>query len=166
MRRRRVLLGIGALVLSLSVAIGVAYAAPGDPVQHGISLTKGCVSPIPICQAYTCSFSVRNTIDEAQDTLTFNELPDTVHASGGDVARASVQRAEVRDRRLRARLLHSAVLLGSGRWATAASGIRSRNATSCTLPFGSRLNVLPFSFYTVQPADFNLPATRSPTRRC
>ena len=30
-------------------------------------------------------------------------------------------------------------------------------ATSCTLPFGSRINVLSFSFYTVKAADFNLP---------
>ena len=30
-------------------------------------------------------------------------------------------------------------------------------ATSCILPFGSRLNVQPFSFYTVQAADFGLP---------
>ena len=29
--------------------------------------------------------------------------------------------------------------------------------TSCTLPFNSRLQVLPFSHYTVQPGDFNLP---------
>ena len=29
-------------------------------------------------------------------------------------------------------------------------------ATSCTLPFGSRINVLSFSFYTVTAADFNL----------
>src|SRR5262249_49348461 len=31
------------------------------------------------------------------------------------------------------------------------------NSTSCTLPFGSRINIESFSHYTVTAADFNLP---------
>ena len=31
------------------------------------------------------------------------------------------------------------------------------NTVFCNLPAGSRVNVLPFSHYTVQPSDFNLP---------
>ena len=41
---------------------------------------------------------------------------------------------------------------GDGSLATPYTGV-----TMCTLPFGSRLQVLPFSHYTVQPDDFTLP---------
>ena len=54
--------------------------------QHGISFTKGCVSPTQIGQPYTCAYSIRNIIDDAQDTLTIDSLSDTVHSSGGDVS--------------------------------------------------------------------------------
>src|SRR5262245_2788165 len=59
---------------------GTAYAAD---VQHGISLTKGCVSPTQIGQPYSCSFTFRNETDEAHDTLTVDGLVDVVHAAGG-----------------------------------------------------------------------------------
>ena len=78
MRIKRILFGIGALVLAFGTAIGIGYAAPGDPVQHGISFTKGCQSPTAILQPYACSFTIRNITDEAQDTLTIHELVDTV----------------------------------------------------------------------------------------
>ena len=41
---------------------------------------------------------------------------------------------------------------GNGVFPTPYTGV-----TSCTLPFGSRVNVLSFSHYTVQPLDFTLP---------
>ena len=97
-------------------------------------------------------------IDEAQDTLTITGLTDTVHASGGDVSSGNVH-----SRRCGSRSALSAGFSTpptcTGGTGDGTSGLRSAapGLTSCTLPFGSRLNVLPFSFYTVQPLDFNLP---------
>ena len=44
-------------------------------------MTKGCVSPTQVGQPYTCTYTIRNDIDDAQDTLTINSLIDTVHAA-------------------------------------------------------------------------------------
>src|SRR5262249_19241095 len=43
---------------------------------------------------------------------------------------------------------------GSGAGASASPYIR---ATGCQIPFGASISTNSFSFYTVQPADFNLP---------
>ena len=76
----------GFLVMAFAVlavaGMGGGAALAAD-TQHGISFTKGCVSPTQIGQPYTCTYSIRNDIDEAQDTLTINGLIDTVHAAGG-----------------------------------------------------------------------------------
>ena len=46
MRRQRVFLGIGALVLVFGTVIGIGFCDRSSrPVQHGISFTKGCVEP-------------------------------------------------------------------------------------------------------------------------
>jgi hypothetical protein len=133
---------------------GAAFAA--DP-QHGISLTKGCVSPTQIGAPYVCTYSVRNTIDEAQDTLTINSLVDVVHAQGGDVSSGNVlSKVQLVIGPFLAGFstpptCTGPTLTGNGTEATPWTG-----ATSCTLPFGSRINVSPFSFYTVKATDFNL----------
>ena len=134
-----------------------------DPVQHGISLTKGCDSPTQIGQPYSCTYSFRNITDEAQDTLDVQPGSRTSSMpQAGDVAPAtSCASLQFVIGAVPARFLDAADLPGSAPRATAALEIRSAapGLTSCTLPFGSRLNVLPFSFYTVQSADFNLPGT-------
>ena len=76
-----------ALMAVAGIGGGAAFAAD---VQHGISLTKGCVSPTAIGDPYTCTYSFRNIVDEAQDTLTVNSLIDVVHAQGGDVSSGNV----------------------------------------------------------------------------
>src|SRR5262249_15239119 len=82
MRRKRVLLGLGALVLTLGTVIGISMAsALANDVQHGIGFTKGCSSPTAILQPYSCSYSIRNSVDDAHDTLTISSLIDTVQAS-------------------------------------------------------------------------------------
>src|SRR4051812_8378594 len=77
----------------LLVAVGVmAVAGMGGgaafalDVQHGIVVTKGCVSPTQIGQPYSCSYTVRNSNDDAHDTLTIDSLVDVVHSAGGDVS--------------------------------------------------------------------------------
>src|SRR5262249_41087542 len=91
-RRRRIsywglLATATALLVAAGVGGGAAYAAD---VQHGIAVTKGCNSPTAIGQPYSCTYVIRNTIDEAQDTLTVHSLVDVVHASGGDVSSGDV----------------------------------------------------------------------------
>ena len=99
-----------------------------------------------------CSFTVRNILDEAEDTLTINGWStwcmrpvvmwnsDEHSARCGSRRRAGVVQTARRVRRG----------TGDGSLATPYTGV-----TSCTLPFGSRVQVLPFSHYTVQPDDFN-----------
>src|SRR5262249_31220327 len=49
---------------------------------HGIGLFKGCSSPTTVLQKTQCNFTVTNTIDP--DQLTITSLTDVVHAAGGD----------------------------------------------------------------------------------
>src|SRR5580765_2591707 len=146
---------VGAVAVLLVVGSGGASAAD---VQHGVGFTKGCASPTAIGQPYTCSFSVRNIVDEAHDTLTIDSLTDTVHAASGDVGGSTNALSLVRI----TTLTSPPNPVQSGATCAAASGDGSLanpylGVTSCTLPFGSRLQVLPFSHYTVQAADFALP---------
>ena len=147
----------GLVVLVALLTLGVSSASAVDNVQHGIGFTKGCASPTAIGQPYTCSFGVRNVLDEAHDTLTINSLIDVVHASGGDVGTGTnilpvgADHDVDRDGGLQSGATCTAAS-GDGSLATPYTGV-----TSCTLPFNSRLQVLPFSHYTVQPGDFNLP---------
>src|SRR5262245_65771102 len=83
LQRLRWLAAGGVMAVCLAVVVGPAMAVD---VQHGISVTKGCSSAVTIVSAYSCTYSVRNNIDEAQDTLTFNSFVDTVHAAGGNVS--------------------------------------------------------------------------------
>src|SRR5262249_2029509 len=129
--------------------------------QHGIGVTKGCSSPTNIGQPYSCTYSVINTVDEAQDTLTFDGVSDTVHASGGNVASGNIFAS--------LRYVIGPFLMGFSTPPFCTAGIATGTAldpfrsapgnplVSCTLPFGSRLNTLSNSFYTVQPLDFNQP---------
>ena len=137
--------------------VGSASAVVAADVQHGISFTKGCASPTQIGQPYTCTYSIRNNIDEAQDTL--------------DDHRPERHGAERRRPRVAPGNVFSSLRFEIGAFepgfstpptctgirARAPCATRSRARRSCTLPFGSRLNVLPFSFYTVTAADFGLP---------
>ena len=70
-------------MLACFLLVGVGDAAATD-VLHGIAFTKGCASPTNIGDPYACAYTVRNVIDEAQDTLTISGLADVVHAASGD----------------------------------------------------------------------------------
>ena len=146
----------GVLVMVGVLAFGLTGASSAD-VQHGIGFTKGCSSPTQIGQPYSCGYTVRNVLDEAEDTLTINSLVDIVHASGGDVNSGNI---------LGSTQVTITTLATSGPPSGASCVAASGNGvfptpytgvTSCTLPFGSRVNILPFSHYTVQAGDIGLP---------
>ena len=160
--RLRWLAVAAALAACLVVVTG---AALGDGnVQHGISVTKGCTSPVTIGSAYACTYTVRNNIDDAHDTLTFNSFVDSVHAAGGDVTSANIF--------ANLNYVIGTFEIGFSTPPSCTGGVGTGTAldpfrsapgnplTLCTLPFGSRLNTQSNSFYTVQAADFALPSHR------
>jgi hypothetical protein len=144
-------------LLTFFVALpGPPAARATDPV-HSIAFTKGCVSPTKIADPYTCSYTVRNVVDEAGDTLRIDGLDDVVHAWAGDADSGNIFSA--------LNLNSCSTSSGSCTQTTAtcrdATGSGTRvdpwiGATSCTLPSGSRINA-DGAWYTVAANDFNLP---------
>jgi uncharacterized repeat protein (TIGR01451 family) len=147
----------GLAVASALLAVWSGGASAQNDVQHGIGFTAGCASPTQIGDPYRCAYTVLNVIDEAHDTLTINSLVDTVHAAIGDQTSGNLLNA--------AQVTITTTPLGttpSGATCLAASGngvfpTPYTGVTSCNLPFGSRVNVLSFSHYTVEAADYALP---------
>jgi hypothetical protein len=138
-----------AAALLALLALGASAARGTTAADHGISFAKVCTSPTEIGDPYQCSYTIRNTLDEAQDTLTINGLEDTVHSAGGDLSLGNM-------------LGSVQITVESGATCVAPSGNGTAaspytGVASCTIPFGGRVNVLPLSHYTVQAADFGLP---------
>jgi hypothetical protein len=131
----RLVVGLG--VVAAFLTVGSSGALAQSQVQHGIGFTKGCASPTKVGDPYTCTYTIRNVLDEAQDTLTISQIVDVVHAAApvGDQTSSTV--------------LDSAPVTPSG----GASCTAPPNRT-CTIPFGGRVDVGPFSFYTVHGSDF------------
>jgi hypothetical protein len=120
--------------------------------QHGISFTKGCASSTLVGQPYNCSYTVRNNVDEAGDTLTITGLSDVVHAAARDVNSGNVFSSLSFDAGGT-----SATCSGPGLMGTGTAADPWTHAAMCTLPFGSRINVHSFSHYSVALADYGLP---------
>src|SRR5215217_6835735 len=150
-RRRYLTVVVGALAVAATVFGVGAFAAPGDPVQHGIALTKGCVSPTKIGDPYTCTYTIQNIVDDAHDTLTINGLTDIVHSAGGDVDSGNIFST------LKLVATGGATCSGAGISGAGTIANPYTGATSCTLPFNSRIDVQAVSHYNVQAADFALP---------
>ena len=166
--RRGLVIGLVLTALAVLIAAGAGGGvARAADAQHGISVTKGCVSPTQIGAALHLHLLDPEPDRRSRRTRSRSTaLVDTVHASGGDVSSGNVFSS--------LRLIVGQFAPGFSTPPTCAgpagfSGDGSPGnpwvgATKCTLPFGSRIGVLPFSFYTVKAADFNLPATPSGTR--
>ena len=156
MRHPRLVLVVGALVLAAGALFGVEAGQAQTDVQHGIGLTKGCTSPTKVGDPYSCSYTIRNGLDEAEDTLTISSLVDVVHAASGDVSSNIIGAAQITTTTTATGATPSGASCvaasGNGVFPTPYTGV-----TSCTLPFGSRVNVLSFSHYSVQALDFTLP---------
>jgi hypothetical protein len=146
----------------LVLFVGVASAQTPPIPQHGISFTKGCVSPTSIGSPYQCGYTVENATDDVQDTLRITSIVDTVLASGGAVssgnllplAQVTITTEETGSTPSSATCV---AVSGNGIYPTPYLGV-----TSCTLPFGSVVHVLPYSHYTVVPGDFTLPGGTLP----
>src|SRR6516164_4357976 len=150
-------LPVVALVIGLTLALGVNSANAQIDVQHGIAFTKGCDSPTAIGNAYTCSFTIQNIVDQAHDTLTTTGLADTVHAAGGDVSSGNIFGSlKLVNATPPSNPLGQPTCSGIGLTGTGTLADPWQGADLCTLPFGSVVNVEDSSHYTVQAADFGL----------
>jgi uncharacterized repeat protein (TIGR01451 family) len=149
-----------AIVVVLLLVAVCAPAASSADVNHGILFTKGCNGSTPIGQPYSCTYTVQNFVDDAGDTLSFDGLTDTVHAAGGNVSSGNVfSQLRLEIGTFLPGFSTAPYCTGGIGTGTALDPFRSAPGNpliSCTLPFGSRLNVQSFSFYTVQPADLGL----------
>src|SRR5215213_5735765 len=132
---RRRYLTVLVAAASVAAVYGAAGALADVEVTHGISVTKGCVSPVKIGDAYSCSFTIRNITDDAEDTLTIDSIVDVVHAfpqpGAGDVDSGNILSSS------KLELLNGATCVGGSGAGTAASPYVG--ATQCTLPFGARI---------------------------
>jgi hypothetical protein len=109
--------------------------AADNPVTHAIDFTKTCFGPVEVGDPYVCTYTVQNTLDGAHDTLTISGLTDMVHAAGGDQTSTAV-------------LDDGFVQATGGATCTSAPG------RTCALPFGGKVTIGPFGFYTVRGADY------------
>ena len=98
---------------------------------------------------YTCSVQILNVVDTAHDTLRVTGLSDTCTRPAATCRRGTSCR-----RRGWSSAARSPAPAGAARGRSADPYI---GATECLLPFGTSITTKPFSHYTVQAGDFNLP---------
>jgi hypothetical protein len=140
--------GLGLTLCLLGMIVALPTAAQAQVPIHGIGFSKGCLSPLNVGDAYTCTFSVQNTsvTDTALDTLTFTSIVDVVHSGTGDVNSGNII----------AQLAVGSITGGATCNASNANtGPTATGNTMCTVPTGSSITFLPFSHYNVAPSDPN-----------
>src|SRR6266508_3445873 len=142
-------------LLALAGLLLFAGAASAQEGEHGIGGSKGCISPTKVFDPMFSTYTIRNNSDDFGDTLRAHSVVDQVQTAGG-----SVSSGEIFDD------LHwvfdpapgnpgAPTCTGGSGLGTAASPYVG--AASCDLPEGSSIGSQPFSFYTIQPADFTQP---------
>src|SRR6266498_4251782 len=140
----RVFVGIGVLSALLVVGVSGSLAA-----FHGVASAKGCTSPVKVGDPYTCTAFIGNSVDTGHDTIRVTGLSDTVHSAGGNVDSGPMLASTG--------LVFSGAVACVGGSGAGTSADPYLGATECLLPFGTSITTKPFSHYTVQPNDFNLP---------
>ncbi len=90
------------LILAGMLLVGLGIAGPASAQivaeghNHGILLSKGCVSPLEIGDEYVTNFTIGNFNvpggDESQDTLRVTSLVDVLHSHGaaGDISSGNI----------------------------------------------------------------------------
>ena len=150
----RLLAGLCVLMSFLALGASGAMAA-----FHGVAQAKQCVGPVRIGGASTCAAQIANTVDTGHDTIRVSGLIDTVNSAGGAVATGNILSSTVLIFNFLAPAgTPSPICVGGSGAGTNADPYLG--ATECLLPFGSNITTRPFSHYTVQAADFNLPLHR------
>jgi len=136
-------------VLSALLVFGIPGALAAF---HGVATAKGCTSPVEVGDPYTCTTLISNTVDTGHDTIRVTALSDVVHSAGGNVSSGPMLATTG--------LVFSGAVTCIGGSGAGTSGSPYIGATECLLPFGASITTKPFSHYTVQAGDFNLPNHR------
>ena len=144
----RALVGLATLAALLTFVAGASAAG-----FHGIAFNKGCTGSTPVGQPYTCGYQILNVADTAHDTLRVTSIVDRVFAASGIQTSPNILTAGSSCSAGRVSCVGGS---GAGTLASPYVG-----ATSCDLPFNTTITVRPFSFYTVQPADYNINANHT-----
>ena len=142
--RRLGVIFASAMLMTLTIAPGVALATTGN---HGLGLNKGCASPTTIGDPYICDYTIFNInpIDSVGDALTFTSLQDVINRPGSPTSGNILSLPGI-----------NITFTNGGAGLPSCTGLGTATP-SCTLPFGSRVNVLSHSFYTVALGDLALP---------
>jgi len=123
-----------------ALAAGVALVLVGSAAAaqaYGVSPSMGCVSPVNVGDAYTCTAELDNNNSTSQDTVRMTSLDDEVDSSTG----AHTTTIPINSSTPGLTLLN----LGGG--------LPTCDATGCTLPYNTGLQVT-FSHYTTVVGDF------------
>jgi hypothetical protein len=119
----------------LATTAAVPTPAQAQIISHGIQALKGCVTPLYVGGAYTCKVTITN-VDEAEDTIVVTDLTDVItRTPKGPVASGSLIDSVTVDATL-------------GATCTPANTPRT-----CTLPFGGKVVMGTYTFYSVETDD-------------
>src|SRR4051812_22092217 len=111
----RIALAFGAAAVLLGIFVVVQPSAEALPV-HGLGFFKGCTSPTTVGQKTRCNFTITNSFDP--DDLTITSLVDVVQAAGGNDSSGNV--------------------LATLTWSFSNGASCNAGQTLCTLPKGSK----------------------------
>jgi uncharacterized repeat protein (TIGR01451 family) len=139
-------------------AAGLLVAsAGGETVSYGVSASKGCLSPAFVGQPYFCFYIFSNTGATSGDTVKVFSAEDVVSAASGTVPSGNILSSLKLVFTPSPGSPGAPTCTGPGSSGVGTLASPFVGATQCTLPFGANVASLPFSFYTIQPADFGLP---------
>src|ERR1044071_4105017 len=129
-----------ALLAALAVGASLMFVGSAAAQQaYGVAVSKGCVSPINVGDAYTCTAELDNNNSLSQDTVRVTSLDDEVDSSTGAHTTTIPINSSTPG-------LTLVVEAGNPTPATC-------DATGCTLPYNTGLSVT-FSHYTTVVGDF------------
>jgi len=139
--------GFGLVAVAVAAVVVLLTAGTAAAAFHGLGVAKGCNDFTPVYGGYTCQYQITNNVDSAGNTYTFDSVVDVVAAHSGAVTSAN--------------LMSSVEWVVTAGAATCTGGSGAGTIASpyvgvsfCTLPTGAQVTSNPFSFYTVQPADY------------
>jgi hypothetical protein len=170
MRGRLSLVIAGLLFAALALVNGLTLltASAQVPLAHGIGFAKGCAPTANVGDAYSCFYLISNepNLDTALDVLNVTFLSDVVHAFDGDVLSPPVNPPPPPPGHDGGDILGQLVVqqysATGAQCYTAADKLTpvlvgQSGAHFCEMSSNGFVRFEPFSFYTVQPDDLNLP---------
>src|SRR5689334_15500084 len=72
---------MAALVLA---GLAVGSAGADIPVSYGVSVAKGCSSPTPVGQHFSCEYALGNTFSTSHETVVVTAAKDSANRRPGE----------------------------------------------------------------------------------